>query len=318
MSLRTLIFTDIYLGTDGFALLAGVPNTTDPVPPGEEHREEIVSLRTKCDKYYSENLERQDFALRHEEISYRVSVMKTIEELVFVLRRIGDRLKPLAELGIPAMIVQQMMVKTLRGLFIISGTFGNGKTTTASSYVQARLSHYGGIAVTIEDPPEMPLHGPHGDGVCYQTWAERGGFAFSCRQAARWAPSIIFLGEIRDPETAIEALRASINGKLVICTAHADNPAMAIERVFALANGYGDGGTSDDVLSMLATGLAGVLHQSLEKSGTRMQLMVDSLFMTEEDGPGAKNNIRQRQFGQLKSVVQLQKNRMLVTGRGPG
>lgn len=312
MSLKGLTFTDVYLGTGGFALLAGVPDTTDPVQPGEEHKAEVVSLREACDTYYRDNGERQDFPLRFGDISYRVSVMKTIDELVFVLRRLSDSLVPLAQLGIPAMMVQQMMDKALRGLFIISGTFGNGKTTTASSYVQARLAQYGGIAVTIEDPPEMPLHGRHGDGVCYQTWAERGEFAFSCRQAARWAPSIIFLGEIRDSETAIEALRASINGKLVICTAHADYPAMAIERVFALANGDGEGGTSDDVLSMLSTGLAGVLHQRLEKAGTRMQLMVDTLFMTEEDGPGARMQIRQRNFGQLKSVSQLQKNRLLL------
>jgi len=120
------------------------------------------------------------------------------------------------------------------------------------------------------------------------------------------------LGEIRDSETAIEALRVSINGKLVICTAHADNPTMAIERIFALANT--ETTSPDDVLGMLATGLTAVVHQKLESTGSRRQLTLESLFMTPEDSQGARNMIRLRKFDQLKSLVQLQKNRMIVSG----
>lgn len=315
MPLKDLVFSDVYLGTDGSAWLSGVPNTSDPIAPGEEHLEEVKSLRQSCEEYFAKNPDREDFPLRHCDISYRVSVMRTIQEMVFVLRRLSDKIKKLTELGIPPAFLQMMLEPNMKGLFIISGTFGHGKTTTASSLVEARISQFGGVAVTIEDPPEMPLHGRHGEGVCFQTWVERGGFGYACRQAARWAPSVIFLGEIRDSETAKEALRASINGKLVVCTAHSDNPAMAIERVFALANGESDGSTSDDVLSMLATGITAVLHQRLEKVGSRMQLMVEPLFMTPEDGPGARGMIRQRRFEQLKSVTQLQKNRMLVSGQ---
>jgi twitching motility protein PilT len=123
------------------------------------------------------------------------------------------------------------------------------------------------------------------------------------------------LGEIRDSETAIEALRASINGRLVICTAHADNPAMAIERIFALAMAVS--GSSDDVLSMLATGLTAIVHQRLESSGSRRQLFLESLFLTLEDAQGIRNLIRQRKFDQLKSVITLQKNKMIVSGGKP-
>lgn len=314
MALKDLIFSDAYIGHK--AWLSGVPGTKDPVLAPEVDWPEVVDLREACEKYRALNTEREDFPLRHGGISYRASVMLTIDETVFVLRRLSETITPIADLGIPPVFVEMMMDPTLTGLFIISGPFGQGKTTTASALVAARIGKFGGVAVTIEEPPEMPLHGRHGEGVCYQTWVDRGGFGHACRQAARWAPSIIFLGEIRDPETAIEALRASINGKLVICTAHADNCAMTIERVFALANGS-EGASPDDILGMLATGLAAVVHQKLENTGSRKQLILDPLFLNGEDGPGARNIIRQRKFDQLKSVIQLQKNRMIVSGRRP-
>jgi Tfp pilus assembly pilus retraction ATPase PilT len=314
MVLNTFTFTDIYLGSLG-AWLSGVPGTSDPVAAPIEAAQEIANLRVQCEKYSAENPQREDFSLRWEGVSYRISLMPTISETVFVLRRLSEQIAPLNSLGIPPLFVEMMMRPKLSGLFVISGTFGQGKTTTASSLVAERIGRFGGVAITIEEPPEMPLHGRHGEGICYQTWVDRGGFAHACRQAARWAPSIIFLGEIRDSETAIEALRASINGRLVICTAHADNPAMAIERIFALAMAVS--GSSDDVLSMLATGLTAIVHQRLESSGSRRQLFLESLFLTLEDAQGIRNLIRQRKFDQLKSVITLQKNKMIVSGGKP-
>lgn len=312
MALKNILFSDIYLGEEG-GWLSGVPGTSDPIPTQPADYPEIISLRMACEGALKNKPEQEDFSLVHGEIGFRVSVMKTIVETVFVLRRLSETITPLSELGIPPPMIEMMMQPEMTGLFIVSGSFGQGKTTTASALVAARIARFGGIAVTVEEPPEMPLHGKHGDGYCFQTWVERGGFGHACRQAARWAPSIIFLGEIRDQETALEALRASINGRLVICTAHADNCAMAIERVFALANT--DGTSADDVLGMLATGLTAVLHQRLEKSGNGRQLMLDPLFLTEEDGPGARGIIRSRRFDQLKSMAQLQRNRLIVSRR---
>ena len=312
MALKDLIFSDIYLGTRG-AWISGVPGTSDPIATPTNDQTEVVELRAACDQYHADNPKREDFPLRHADISYRASIMQTINETVFVLRRLSEKISAITDLGIPPVFVEMMMKPKLCGLFVVSGTFGQGKTTTASSLVAARIGKYGGVAITIEEPPEMPLDGQHGEGICYQTWVERGGFGHACRQASRWAPSIIFLGEIRDSETAIEALRASINGRLVICTAHADNCAMAIERIFALANT--DGTSADDILGMMATGLIAVIHQKLENTnGPRRQLMLDPLFMSGEDASGIRNIIRQRKFEQLKSLVQLQKNRMIVSG----
>jgi Tfp pilus assembly pilus retraction ATPase PilT len=306
--LKNVPFTDIYLGADS-ALVAGVPNTSDPVPLGGEHDEEVKSLRALCVAELEKH-GREDFALKHCDIGYRASVIRSLTEIVFVLRRFADDVPRLESMGIHHRIVENLLTPRLTGLIVVAGAFGQGKTTTASSVVVSRLCKYGGVAVTVEDPPEMPLQGKHGEGVCYQTWVEKGGFADACRKATRWAPSIIFLGEIRDGETAIEALRASVNGRLIIATTHAENPVMAIERIHALAAGVS--GSSEDVSHLLAAGLCCVLHQKIENQGDRKQLFVSSLWISDEDAPGIRATIHAKRFTQLTSVIEQQRNQLLT------
>lgn len=207
--------------------------------------------------------------------------------------------------------VEMLMRPKLSGLIIVSGAFGQGKTTTASAIIASRLKKFGGVGITIEDPPEMPLEGRHGDGQCYQTWVNQGEFGHACRKAARWTPSIIFLGEVRDQETAMEALRASINGRLVICTIHSDSVPMAIERIYALAKG--DSGSAEDNSSLLANGLLCVVHQRLENEPKTPK--IEFLWLGDQDAQGIRNNIRSRRWEQIASEVKLQLNNMLIAQR---
>ena len=314
-TLKSIVFTDIYLGVET-ALLSGVPGTLDPTPVPAQFTDEITTLRELCEKTLFRH-GRDDFSLRHTEISYRVSVLRSISEIVFVLRRFPDEVPKISSLGIHSSIIERVVKPGLVGLIVVSGAFGQGKTTTASAIVSERLSRLGGVGVTVEEPPEMPLQGRHGDGVCYQTWVKQGEFAESCRKATRWAPTMILLGEVRDSETAIEALRAAVNGRLVVCTAHADSAIMAIERIFALANGAGSAGSPEDISGLLASGLAGVLHQKLVRSTTEggsKRLQVETLWLDAEDAPSIRATISSRRFNQLVSVVQMQKNRLLMAG----
>jgi len=301
---------DIYLG-DKNAWLAGVPGTNDPIPAPDDCKQELNELRQLCDASVAEST-REEFAIRHNEVAYRVSVLKSMSETAYVLRRFPSKVPELSELNIHSGYVSNFMKPNLSGLIVIGGAFGQGKTTTASSIVSSRLITYGGVAITIEDPPEMPLEGKHGEGVCYQTWVERGQFGDACRKAARWAPSIIFLGEVRDSETAAEALRASINGRLVICTTHADSVPMAIERMYSLANGVA--GTPEDTASLLAGGLLCVMHQKLDAETKRPK--VEFLWMGEnESSMGVRNMIRLRRFDQVASEVTFQLNKMMQGAR---
>lgn len=308
--LDSLQFKDLYLGTDK-AWLSGIPHTKDPIPAPPEAHDDLQALRKLCAERLAAS-SREEFPVRSNNVSYRASVLKSVNETVFVLRRMPKSIPQPEDLSIHPGYVDLLTRPGLSGLVIVAGPFGQGKTTTASSILAARLTRYGGVGVTIEDPPEMPLEGMHGEGVCYQTETEIGKFPEACRKAARWAPSIIFIGEIRDSETAAEALRASINGRLVMCTIHADSVTMAIERMYSLANG--DIGNPDDTASLMSNGLLAVMHQRLEGEPRKPKL--EFLWAgDQQETSGLRSTIRQRRWEQIANEVQVQRNRLLVSRR---
>ena len=305
-------FSDIYLG-EGASWLSGIPGTLDPVPAPAHTLDELKRLRALCEEQVKQS-KRGEFAIRMDGTAYRASIIHSMNEEVFVLRRFPEKVPDIETLNLHPGVIQKLMEPGMTGLVVVSGAYGQGKTTTVSSLIKARLSKFGGVAVTIEDPPEMPLEGRHGEGVCYQTWVEQGGFGQACRQAARWAPSIIFLGEVRDDESASEALRASINGRLVICTTHADNVVATVERLYSLSNGVA--GNSEDVASLLSQGLTAIINQKLTGEKEKRPKL-EFLFLKGDDEAykGASNMIRMRRFEQLGSEITLQANRMLSSFR---
>lgn len=306
--LKDIDLKDIYLGKQAF--LAGVPGTLDPIPAPDDCKEELEQLKEICEKEARERSS-EEFAIRHNDIGYRVAILTSVSETIYVLRRFPKSVPPIETLNIHSTYVEALMQQNLKGLILISGPYGNGKTTTASSLIASRLDKFGGVGITIEDPPEMPLEGLHGEGVCYQTWVEKGGFGEACRKAARWAPSMIFLGEIRDSDSAIEALRASINGRLVIATTHADKVANAIERLFSLASS-GEKSSPEDVASLLGAGLLCAVHQTLEGDPRRPKLEFLWLGEGSEEASGVRHNIRNRKFEMIDNAIVMQANMVLM------
>lgn len=309
MTLGDLKFSDLYLGEER-SWLSGVPGTLDPSPAPADCSAELSALRQMCIEF-SEKHAKNEFAVRHNGVAYRCAILKSISEDVFVLRRFPSEVPDIEKLGLHPYYVNLFMQPQLSGLIVVAGAYGQGKTTTASAIVAGRIKRLGGIAVCIEDPPEMPLEGQHGEGVIYQRWVNQGGFGQECRNVARWAPSIIFLGEVRDSETASEALRASINGRLAVCTIHSDNVQTAVDRLFCYANGVA--GNGEEVSQLLASGLCAILHQKLE--GEPRRLKTEFLWLRGEEVHGARSLIRSRKFSQLESEISLQRNLMFSQQR---
>ena len=302
-SLLDIKFSDLYLGETASWVSSGQVSGTIPVP--ETCIADLVELRLLCDRTYKET-ERQEFSLPFKGIRFRVSLLRSLTEDVFVLRRFPESVLDLSKIGIASTYLPLMLKPNLTGLVMVAGSFSQGKTTTASSLVMGRIALHGGIAVCIEDPPEMPMEGPCGKGVVYQCWASQGSFAQECRHAARWSPSIIFVGEVRDAETATETLKASLNGGLVVCTIHSDNVCGAIERIYALANGVA--GSGDDIANILANSLRMVIHQRLQGRPRRPEL--EFLMVDGVEEPGIRNIIKQKRFSGLGDVITMQHNRM--------
>ncbi|PYL63414.1 MAG: hypothetical protein DMF24_00250 [Verrucomicrobia bacterium] len=173
---------------------------------------------------------------------YRVSLHRTMGRLAAVLRRIKTKVPALKELGAPEWLLTRWGARE-HGLILITGPTGSGKSTTIASLLQWMNENLVRHIVTIEDPVE------------YQ-------FTIGLRSALRQAPDVIFVGEIRDYETALTALQASETGHLVVSTLHSEKVADTMERYLNLF----PTGTEKHGVNLLANQLSGVLCQKLVPS----------------------------------------------------
>ena len=230
----------------------------------------------------------------------------------FSLRKMPSTPPNLDELPSKIMApVRKMLLSPLLsagGLVYVIGSPGAGKTTTASAMVVSRLIQFGGYAQTIEDPPEMPLNGWHGNGYCRQTWVsgeESSNWAESMRGALRSQPAntpvTLFVGEVRDQESARAMLRAAANGFLVIATGFGTDIPTGLDALARLT-----GGEESDLVS-LSSVLRIVLHQRLREGIMAMQ------FLASRDGASpVAIKVRSGQFQHLASDIQFQSNRALL------
>jgi twitching motility protein PilT len=199
---------------------------------------------------------------------YRGHVIDSVGGKFYQLRRSPTAIPPLEALGLNRGIQDVLLHENLRkgGLILIAGETGNGKSTTSASTLKGRVEKFSSFCLTIEDPPEMPLHGRHKGGRIIQTEVQSGKFADAMRGALRAYPAmsgnILFVGETRDNETASEVLKIATNGHLVITTIHSADVISAIKRFISLATAHKDI-SEEAIKSVFADAMRVVLHQRL-------------------------------------------------------
>lgn len=212
---------------------------------------------------------------------------------------------------LPTSIAKLLLSKSLSsgGLVYIVGGPGQGKTTTASAMVVSRLKEAGGFAYTVEDPPEMPLNGWHGDGVCRQTWVAGDSiaeWAESLRGVLRsqpvGTPTILFVGEVRDAESARALIRAASNGFLVVATGFGTDIVSGIEALTRLAD---DG--SESMLIAIAGVLRVVIHQRIINGA-----LAASVLASRDGKSAVAAKLRTGGIQHLLSDIQFQSNQLLL------
>ena len=163
---------------------------------------------------------------------FRVNVFRQRGEVGMVLRRIPTEIPTTEQLGVPDTLKELIMHK--RGLILMVGATGSGKSTTLAAMINHRNDNMQGHILTIEDPVEFSH--PNKKSIVNQR--EVGVDTLSYRNALkaslREAPDVILIGEIRDRETMEAALELSNTGHLAISTLHANNSNQALERVINL------------------------------------------------------------------------------------
>ncbi len=163
---------------------------------------------------------------------FRVNVFRQRGDVAMCLRRVPMRVPSLEELDLPAVLGDLVMHK--RGLILMVGATGSGKSTTLAAMVNHRNHHSASHILTIEDPVEFS----HPNVKCIVNQREVGidtqSYRHALRSALREAPDVILLGEIRDRETMEAALELCNTGHLCLSTMHSNNANQALERVINL------------------------------------------------------------------------------------
>jgi twitching motility protein PilU len=160
---------------------------------------------------------------------YRVNVYFQRGDVAAVIRLIKSRIPSFEELGLPEHCAELAMLK--RGLVLFCGAAGSGKSTSLAAMIGHRSANAGGHILTVEDPIEFHL--PHKRALVDQREVsiDTRTFADALRNAMREAPDVIVIGEMRDAETARQALTYAETGHLCLSTLHSNNANQAIERM---------------------------------------------------------------------------------------
>lgn len=256
--------------------------------------------------------ERDDFMIEFEGGFWRGRHdRRAVDGSWFRLRRIPPKVADLDNLPSPMLAgIKDLLLSpalTRGGLVHICGGTGCGKTTTGSATLVSRLLRFGGVAYTVEDPPEMPLNGWHGNGYCTQTWVAgdtSADWSESMRGVLRSQPTgtsvMLYVGEVRDAETARMMLRAASNGFLVVSTGFGDNIVNGIDTFFQLMG--------REHAASLASVLRVIVYQKIEASGR----FLVQVLASESPSCEVANMIRNSQLAQLQTEITYQRNQLMA------
>jgi twitching motility protein PilU len=160
---------------------------------------------------------------------FRVNCYRAMGVSGAVLRRVKTEVPTIEELELPPLLGTLALER--QGLVLVVGATGAGKSTTVAAMLHHRTTHSRGHVVTIEDPVEY-VHAPEQSIVSQrEVGIDTESYLVGLRNALRQAPDVIFVGELRDADTAAVALHSAETGHLVLSTLHATNATTAIERV---------------------------------------------------------------------------------------
>ncbi|HOC45849.1 MAG: PilT/PilU family type 4a pilus ATPase [Syntrophorhabdaceae bacterium] len=180
-------------------------------------------------KKFEEEMEMNLAIYRPEYGRFRVNIFRQKSFVGVVIRQIKLTIKTIDDWGLPAVMKDICMSK--RGLVLVVGATGSGKSTTLAALIDYRNSNQPGHIITIEDPIEFV----HQHKMSVVTQREVGfdtlSFYNALKNTLRQAPDVILIGEIRDAETMEDAITFAETGHLCLATLHANNANQAIERI---------------------------------------------------------------------------------------
>jgi len=228
----------------------------------------------------------------------RCNAAKQRGTINLTIRLVPTVIPNIDELGLPE--VCKELVRKQRGLVIVSGPTGSGKSTTLAAMINYLNSHEGRRVVTVEDPIEYI----YSNDKCSITQRELGSdtltFSGALKNVLRQDPDVILVGELRDSETVAAVLTVAETGHLVLTTSHAASAPQAIERIIDLFPPH----ERSIAQSQMASLILGILCQRLvPKIDSTGRVAAVEILLTS---PAVRNVIRENKIYQLTNTIRTQ------------
>lgn len=267
--------------------------------PALEHSEVIkLIFDIMSDKQRSEFEEHLeiDFSFEVPDLGrFRVNAFNQSRGCSAVFRTIPTRIPTLEQIDAPEKFAE--LANLERGLILVTGPTGSGKSTTLAAMVDYINQHQNKHILTIEDPIEFV----HQNKKCLinqrEVHRDTHSFQAALRSALREDPDVILVGELRDQETISLALTAAETGHLVFGTLHTSSAAKTIDRIIDVFPGQ----DKEMVRSMLSESLRGVIAQTLLKRVGGGRIACHEIMIAT---PAIRNLIREDKVAQMYSIIQ--------------
>ena len=277
--------------------IEGVTSPIGDVPfqPGEVRTLTYSILNENQIRQFEETLELDTAYSVNNVGRFRINVFYQRGEVAMVIRYIKWEIPSVESLNLNPILKQLIMEK--RGLILIAGSSGSGKSTTMASMIDYRNSTKTGHILTLEDPIEF-IH-THKQSVVNQreVGIDTRSYDDGLRHAVRESPDVILLGEIRDQETMKHAMSYATTGHLCISTIHASNTVQALERI---VNFFPEG-TRHQLLMDLSLSLRAIVSQRLVTGKNDLKL-IPSLEILQNSA-GIRKTIREGNLHTIKEAL---------------
>ena len=292
--------SDLHFQTGAAPLLrinGQMRNVESPPLTADVLRQFILALRPslKPDELHERIYHGMDFSHFIPGLSrFRVNVYSHLDNPAMVMRVIKLKIPSIEELNLPGVVREIALAR--RGLTLLTGTTGSGKSTTLAAMVDLINSTSYSKIITIEDPVEYVHQNKKSLIAQLELGLDTPSFDHGMRQALRQDPDVILVGELRDTETVYMALRAADTGHQVLATVHSANAAQTIERIMAMI----PPAQQALAISQLALAIEGVISQRLAvtRDGKRRPA-VEVL----RGGPVTAKFILERRIGELSDYI---------------
>lgn len=268
-----------------------------PVISVEQSRSFVEQMASKEALAKFDSIKDSDFSYAAPNLPrYRVNAHMQRGSVGIAMRSIKTKVPPLANLNLPEVIARLTYLP--RGLVLVTGDTGSGKSTTLAAMIQAMNERYRKHIITLEDPVEYAFTSNRCLIEQRELGADMPSFASGLKHALRQDPDIVLVGEMRDLETTALAISAAETGHLVLSTLHTVNASQTVERIIDMY----PAGQQNQIRSMLANTLQAVISQTLfsriDKPG--MCPAVEVLLCT----PAVRNLIRENRSFEIPNVIE--------------